>query len=370
MVETSDAEGSQWVAAELANRNLRHKRRTIVIASSSVAAGRLVSAIRERGAEGIGVAQIGGAGNARFGSYADVLVMSFAHAHHNFLANLSVYRHILPTIDTLVICDADDVDGTARHHLGHILRRLIHAFSEFAVTPQIVLTAAPLANPATFSLALTGCALAHVRLPRTLPRSVLHLGTAIEAHHANELRECSRILASLIGAGQTVALLTSSREQVEHIFMNARTRMSPEFVDRLQPLRGGYLSDVRDVRRAELAYNPTSSVVTTIASASQFELTRFDFVLIYGFPASLGELRRTLRQCETVSSHSPAVIIMLRGRPIDQWISNDPLFLSQVHRPHLATLIAGERFATSHLTAAASIAPLRFDIDSPWWEPV
>lgn len=370
LVETSDAESSQRVASELANRNFRRQRRTIVITPSSVAAGRFVSAIRERGMEGIGVAQVGGVGNARFGSYADVLVMSFAHAHHNFLANLSVYRRILPTVETLVICDADDVDGTARHHLGHILRRLVHAFSQSATTPQIVLTAAPLANPATFSLALTGCALAHVRLPRTLPRSDLHLGTALEGRHPNELRECSRILAALISAGQSVALLTSSREQVERIFINARSRMSPEYVDRLQPLRGGYLSDVRDVRRAELAYDPTSSVVTTIASASQLELKRFDFVLIYGFPASLGELRRTLRQCEAVASHSPAVIILLRGRPIDQWISSDPLFLSKLHRPHLATLIAGERFATSHLTAAASIEPLRFDRDSPWWEPV
>jgi DEAD/DEAH box helicase domain-containing protein len=341
----------------------------LVVTPNSVIAARYASAIAARGDNGIEVAHLGGAGNIRYGTYADVLVMSFAHAHHYFLANLSVYRRILPSIETLVVCDADMVDASTSLHLGHIIRRILHAFSPLPHLPQIVLTAAPLANPASFSLALTGHALPLVRLPRTRARLDLHLAATTDERHANELRECSQILARLIDNGHTVAFLTAAREQVERVFIDARNRLQSNVAERLQPLRGGYLTDVRDVRRATLAYDPSSSVVTTIASASLVDLQRFDFVLIYGFPASLSELRTTLRQCESTAAHPPAVIIMLRGRPIDQWILQDPPFVSRAHRPHLATLITGEQFVAAHLTAAAYTAPLRLDRDSPWWEP-
>lgn len=282
--------------------------------------------------------------------------------HIGVLPNHDRWGDVLHNLAFVVVDEAHVYRGVFGSHVANVLRRLRRLAQAYGADPQFLLASATIANPAELGRELLGVDVTVVeddgapRPPRTIALWNPPLEDEALGVRASSLGEASRLLASLVQAGQRTLCFAKSRKAAELVHRFAADRLDGELAARLSPYRAGYTAQQRRDIERRLVDGDLLGVATTDALELGIDIGLLDAVISVGFPGTVASLRqqwgRAGRRGEGLA------ILVASDDALDQYFMREPPTLLG-RRVEAAILDhANPRVLDAHVRAAAFEGPL------------
>jgi DEAD/DEAH box helicase domain-containing protein len=255
---------------------------------------------------------------ATLGSRRKLLVCTPEIIHRKILPDSFRFTRLLEAVSTVSLFDLSNFRGVLGSHLYYILKRLSIANEGNHLSFNA--TAIYLGNARSLFGAIIDSDPAECRELWMIDGIEIPCLTAsVEA--ANAVASPS-FLAASIGvqlemSGLRTTVLTSSRSQAEVIAETITSISSHDGGTEIKPLlyRGGYIDEVRDDIREEIASGEFKVAVAT--SQLSLELPQSDLVIFLGIPKTIAQIRRNI---STLSTNDSALVLLPDSDNLDQWV--------------------------------------------------
>ena len=241
----------------------------------------------------------------------DMLHRSVLPAHRRWAGLLGSLRYV-------VVDEAHRYRGVFGAHVALVLRRLRRLCRLYGAEPRFVFASATIADADEVGRALAGVDDVVLVDADASPASALDF--VLRRPSATLTQDASALLATLAGAGQTLAF-TTSRVQAELIAMRAKERTTEP--DSIAAYRGGYLPEDRRSLERQLQSGRLRGVACTNALELGVDISGMDAVVSVGFPGTLAALWQQVGRAGRAGQDALAVLLA-RQDPLDAYMVEHP----------------------------------------------
>ena len=255
---------------------------------------------------------------ATLGSRRRLLIATPEILHRKILPDAYRFSRLLEAVGSVELHDLSNFRGVLGSHLYYILKRLSIAKSSQPL--EFRATSIYLGNARSIFAAIIGAAIDETcELWQIDGLEIPCLTASVEA--ANATSSPSFLAASIAvqveRLGLRVTVLTSSRNQAEVVAETISSVSSHNGETEVKPLlyRGGYIDEVRDDIRDEIASGDFKVAVAT--SQLSLELPQSDVVIFLGIPKTIAQIRRNVA---TLSKDNSVLILLPDSDNLDQWV--------------------------------------------------
>lgn len=285
----------------------------------------------------------------------DMLHRSVLPAHQRWARFLGSLRYV-------VVDEAHRYRGVFGAHVAMVLRRLRRLCRLYGADPTFVFASATIAEADAVGRALAG--VDDVLLVDADASPAAALDFVLRRPSPTLTQDASALLATLAGAGQTLAF-TTSRAQAEAIALRAREKA--ERPEAIAAYRGGYLPEDRRALERRLQTGDLRGVACTNALELGVDIAGMDAVVSVGFPGTLAALWQQVGRAGRAGQQALAVLLA-REDPLDAYLVEHPDLVFS--RPIERTVIYPDNpyVLGPHLAAAAQEDRLTAD-DAEFFGP-
>lgn len=258
------------------------------------------------------------------GLRADLIIATPESIHRQLLPEqFSLYR-VIQRISSLWIFDMVEFRGLLGSNLFHILKRFELAAKDLGRDISLVGVGIELGDADRFACELFDCGgdqLAKIYLPPDRPGSISigFIDPNIEVDPSSALTIASKLARIGWQGNLKTAVITSSRLKAELISNFIIESSSNIPAEDLVLYRGGYLGELRVELEERLLVDRVKIAVATSALAR--DLTRFDLVVLVGFPGTIARFRRDFQR---ISKAGGMIVLVASADQLDRWITRNP----------------------------------------------
>lgn len=284
--------------------------------------------------------------------------------HAGILPHHAAWSRFFANLRFVVVDELHAYRGVFGSHLANVLRRLVRIARFHGAEPTFVFASATIGNPKQHAERMLGQPvelLDRSGAPAGERHVMLYNPPVVNPElgiRASYVKTAVRLATDLVRAEVPTLVFGQSRNNVEVMLKYLRDRLAADKIDPelIQAYRGGYLADTRRRIERGLRSGSVRCVVATNALELGIDIGALDAVICAGYPGSVAALWQRFGRGGRRQGPSLALLVT-SSMPLDQYVANDPRFLTGAPVEHARIDPDNVEILISHLKCAAFELP-------------
>lgn len=284
--------------------------------------------------------------------------------HAGILPHHAAWSRFFANLRFVVVDELHTYRGVFGSHLANVLRRLVRIARFHGAEPTFVFASATIGNPKQHAERMLGQPvqlLDRSGAPAGERHVMLYNPPVVNPElgiRASYVKTAVRLATDLVRAEVPTLVFGQSRNNVEVMLKYLRDRLEADKIDPelIQAYRGGYLADTRRRIERGLRSGGVRCVVATNALELGIDIGSLDAVVCAGYPGSVAALWQRFGRGGRRQGPSLALLVT-SSMPLDQYVANDPRFLTGAPVEHARIDPDNVEILISHLKCAAFELP-------------
>ena len=284
--------------------------------------------------------------------------------HAGILPHHASWSRFFANLRFVVVDELHTYRGVFGSHLANVLRRLVRVARFHGAEPTFIFASATIGNPKEHAERMLGQPvelLDRSGAPTGERHVILYNPPVVNAElgiRASYVKTAVSLATDLVRAEVPTLVFGQSRNNVEVMLKYLRDRLEQDKIDPelIQAYRGGYLADTRRRIERGLRSGAVRCVVATNALELGIDIGSLDAVVCAGYPGSVAALWQRFGRGGRRQGPSLALLVT-SSMPLDQYVANDPRFLTGAPVEHARIDPDNVEILVSHLKCAAFELP-------------